>query len=70
MPKIKQGEEKSDWMSRCMPAMHDEGRPHKQAIAICLSMFERGPQKPKRKPKKEGFAEWVNRRSLQADQQP
>lgn len=41
MPKIKKGEKYKDWMSRCIPHLvNKEGKKHKQASAICISMWE------------------------------
>jgi hypothetical protein len=34
------GESQSDFMSRCVPAMIDEGKDQDQAVAMCISMYE------------------------------
>jgi len=36
----KAGETQSEFLSRCIPAMIDEGKEQDQAIAMCISMFE------------------------------
>lgn len=41
MPKPGKNESESDWMGRCVPAMMDEGKPNKQAVAICMDMWKR-----------------------------
>lgn len=43
MPQLKQGESKSNWMSRCVPTVKEEGtaKNDRQAQAICLDMFRR-----------------------------
>ena len=41
MPDPKKYDNESDWMSACMPRMIDEGKPQKQAAAICLDMWRR-----------------------------
>lgn len=37
----KSGETQSDYMSRCVPYMIDEGKDQDQAVAICISTYER-----------------------------
>lgn len=39
MPKPRQGETESQFMSRCIPMVEGEGKPHDQAIAICSSLW-------------------------------
>ena len=34
------GESQSDFMSRCVPAMLDEGKDQDQAVAMCIAMYE------------------------------
>jgi hypothetical protein len=34
------GESQSDYMSRCVPTLIDEGKPQDQAVAICISTYE------------------------------
>lgn len=41
MPNPKAGENKEHYIKRCIPQLMDEGKPQKQAIAICYSMWER-----------------------------
>lgn len=36
----KSGESQSDYMSRCVPTLIDEGKPQDQAVAICISTYE------------------------------
>ena len=36
----KAGETQSEFLSRCIPAMIDEGKEQDQAIAMCISMYE------------------------------
>ena len=64
------GESESDFMSRCVPAMIDEGKDQDQAVAVCISMYEEGfsydtaglpdfvEQAPKRKKKLAKFNEY------------
>ena len=37
----KPGESQSDFMGRCVPVFVDEGRPQKQAVAICYDMWRK-----------------------------
>lgn len=37
----RQGESQSDFMGRCVPVFIDEGRPQKQAVAICYDMWRK-----------------------------
>jgi hypothetical protein len=46
MPK-KPGEKQKDFMSRCISHHVDTGRPQKQAVAICYSMWRDGKGKEK-----------------------
>lgn len=39
MPTPKKNESEKDYMSRCISTLMHEGKPQKQAIAICYSMF-------------------------------
>ena len=39
MPKPKPGEKQSEWMGRCVPVAVEEGRPQKQAVAMCIQMW-------------------------------
>jgi len=34
------GESQSDFMSRCVPVLIDEGKDQDQAVAVCISMYE------------------------------
>lgn len=46
MPTPESGENKSGFLKRCIPMLiKDENRPQKQAIAICINMFERFEKK-------------------------
>jgi hypothetical protein len=40
MPSVKKGESQSDYMKRCVPEVKSEGKPVKQCIAQCLSMYK------------------------------
>ena len=40
-PKPNKNEEKDKYMSRCIPFYMDEGKPQKQAIAICYSLWDK-----------------------------
>ena len=40
MPKPRTGESERDFISRCVPMIMDEGKPNKQAVAICYSLWE------------------------------
>ncbi|HSG31040.1 MAG TPA: hypothetical protein VLB82_05785 [Thermodesulfobacteriota bacterium] len=49
MPTPRRGENKDDFMKRCIPQVVGEGKPQEQAIAICSSLWEQNkPKKPKR----------------------
>jgi len=39
MPKVKPGESQSDYMSRCVPMVKDEGATQEQAVGKCLGMY-------------------------------
>ena len=39
MPTPRQNESRSDFISRCIPDLKNEGRPQDQAIAVCHSMW-------------------------------
>ena len=39
MPHPKEGEQKNDFMKRCIPELIEEGRKQRQSIAICYSIF-------------------------------
>jgi hypothetical protein len=39
MPKLKPGESQSDYMSRCVPMVKDEGATQEQAVGKCLGMY-------------------------------
>jgi hypothetical protein len=41
MPKPEPNEDKKHYISRCIKVLMNEGKPQKQAIAICYSMWER-----------------------------
>ena len=41
MPKPKSGETRKDFMMRCVPEVIKEGKPKKQAIAICSSYYDK-----------------------------
>jgi len=41
MPTPRSGESKSDYISRCIPVLKDEGKKQEQAVAICYSMWEK-----------------------------
>jgi len=52
MPNPKDYSSKDEWMSACMSKVEgDEGKPHDQAVAQCLSMWER---------KNESFKEFID----------
>ena len=41
MPKPKPSSEtRSEWMTRCVPVLIDEGREQDQAVAICSNMWQ------------------------------
>lgn len=40
MPKVKSGERKKDFMSRCIPMVVNEGKEQDQAVAICSNIWE------------------------------
>lgn len=40
MPTPSPKETRQDWMSRCIPALREEGKPQDQAIAVCTSMWQ------------------------------
>jgi len=48
MPKPKKRESESDYMSRCVPMLINEGKKKEQAVAICYSMYQEN-KKPKGK---------------------
>jgi hypothetical protein len=41
------GESESDFMSRCVPVLIDEGKDQDQAVAVCISMYEQKHTKEK-----------------------
>lgn len=41
MPTPSANESKNDWMGRCVPMLVEEGRKQDQAVAICMSKWER-----------------------------
>jgi len=45
MPKVKPGENKKDFIGRCIPIVESEGYEHDQAVAICYSIWERRKDK-------------------------
>ena len=45
MPIPNNEEGKSQFIKRCIPILIDEGKPHKQAVAICLNIWNRHSQK-------------------------
>ena len=54
MPKPQKGEKESSFLGRCIPELIHEGRPQKQAVAICYSVYrkegtEAKSPKPERK---------------------
>lgn len=49
-PKPQSGESESDFMSRCVPMLIDEGKPQPQAVAICTSMWAEKVHGPKPQP--------------------
>jgi len=52
--KLRRGESKNEFISRCIEMHVDEGVPQKQAVAMCYSMYEDGKReqnKPVKKPK-------------------
>jgi hypothetical protein len=40
MPAPEAGETKANYMKRCVPQVMKEGKPQRQAVAICSSMFD------------------------------
>ncbi len=42
IPKPKAGEAQNDYVGRCMHAIADEYDTNEQAVAICISTFDRG----------------------------
>jgi len=53
MPEPKKGETEKDFLKRCIPDLIHEGRPQKQAIAICYSIYRRkGTEEKSPKPEK------------------
>lgn len=40
MPKPKPNESEQEFMSRCIPMVEGEGKPHDQAVAQCISLWE------------------------------
>ena len=42
IPKPKAGEAQNDYVGRCMHAIADEYDTNEQAVAICISTFQRG----------------------------
>ena len=38
----KEGENETDYMGRCVPAMLDEGKEQDQAVAMCMNMYGKG----------------------------
>jgi len=40
MPTPRSNESQANWMSRCVPYVEDEGKPHKQAVAQCINMWK------------------------------
>lgn len=47
MPTPNPEESKQEFIRRCIPLMLDEGKPHKQAVAICLNIWNRNQDNPK-----------------------
>lgn len=41
MPKIRKGESTKNFVKRCIPQLIMEGKPQRQAVAICYSMSEK-----------------------------
>lgn len=41
MPKPNPGETEKDFVKRCIPELIHEGKPQKQAIAICYSIYRK-----------------------------
>ena len=53
MPEPKKGETEKDFLKRCIPEMIHEGKPQKQSVAICYSIYRRkGTEPVSPKPKK------------------
>ena len=42
IPKVKSGEGQNDYVGRCMSAIADEYDTNEQAVAICISTYQRG----------------------------
>jgi len=42
IPKPKAGEQQNDYVGRCMSAIADEYDTNEQAVAICISTYQRG----------------------------
>lgn len=40
---------KSEYMAKCVPLMKKEGKPHEQAIAICLTNYKKASERKKSK---------------------
>ncbi len=45
MPKPREGEEKQEYLSRCIPILKGEGHDQDQAVAICYSMWRQNTGK-------------------------
>lgn len=41
MPKPEKGEDEKLFLKRCIPELIHEGRPQKQAVAICYSVYRK-----------------------------
>ena len=55
MPKPNPGETERDFLHRCIPELIDEGKPQKQAVAICYSIYRKhGTEEKSPKPEKMG----------------
>lgn len=47
MPNPKKYKKKSEWMSACVSTAVEEGRDQKQAVAMCISMWNNRNKKSK-----------------------
>lgn len=57
MPKPEKGETEKDFLARCIPELIHEGKPQKQAVAICYSIYRKDGSEPKSpKPDKKELA--------------
>lgn len=45
MPEPREGEDRSDFISRCIPQLRDEGKPQDQAIAQCHSIWRQNKER-------------------------